>query len=68
MARHAVGIVRLTRDLVQADVEAGRLARLLPEYECVYPSGEKPGVYVLYPNRRVLHRTRLLIDFLKQNL
>jgi hypothetical protein len=41
----------------------GRLVRVLPGYKCVYPDGELPGLWVLYPNRRVLHRTRLLIDF-----
>ena len=41
---------------------------VLPGYKCVYPDGELPGLWVLYPNRRVLHRTRLLIDFLTTNL
>ncbi|HTE81948.1 MAG TPA: hypothetical protein VK634_14780 [Reyranella sp.] len=30
--------------------------------QCVYPAGELPGIWILYPNRRLLRRTRLFVD------
>jgi hypothetical protein len=50
------------------EIAAGRLVHVLPGYKCVYPDGELPGLWVLNPNRGVLHRTRLLIDFPTRNL
>ena len=35
---------------------------MLPEFQCVHPAGELPGIWVLYPNRRPLRRTRLFVD------
>lgn len=67
-ARHGLGIARLGRNIVRADVEAGHLVQLLPDYACVYPSGELPNVWILYPNRRLLYRTRVLVDFLSEKL
>jgi DNA-binding transcriptional LysR family regulator len=67
-AKESTGIVRLAHTLVKEDIAAGRLVRLLPEYKCVHPGGDRPGLWVLYPSRRVLHRTRLLIDHLIRNL
>ena len=67
-ARHGLGIARLGRNTVRADIEAGRLVQLLPDYACVYPSGELPNVWILYPNRRLLYRTRVLVDFLSEKL
>lgn len=67
-ARHGLGIARLGRNTVRADIESGRLVQLLPDYACVYPSGELPNVWILYPNRKLLYRTRVLVDFLSEKL
>lgn len=67
-ARHGLGIARLGRNIVRADLEAGRLVQILPDFACVYPSGELPSVWILYPNRRLLYRTRVLVDFLAEKL
>ena len=67
-ARHGLGIARLGRNIVRTDLEAGRLVQILPDYACVYPSGELPSVWILYPNRRLLYRTRVLVDFLSAKL
>ncbi len=67
-ARHGLGIARLGRNTVRADIESGRLIQLLPDYACVYPSGELPNVWILYPNRKLLYRTRVLVDFLSEKL
>lgn len=68
LARRGLGIARLGRNIVWADIEAGRLVRVLPDYACVYPSGELPSLWILYPNRRLLYRTRVLVDFLAEKL
>jgi DNA-binding transcriptional LysR family regulator len=54
LARRSLGIARVAHNLVKKDLASGRLVRVLPGYKCVYPDGELPGLWVLYPNRRVL--------------
>lgn len=66
--RHGLGIARLGRNTVRNDLKTGRLVQVLPEYACVYPSGELPNVWILYPNRKLLYRTRVLVDFLVEKL
>ena len=68
LARQSLGILRVSENLVLEDIRAGRLVQVLPGYRCVYPNGELPGLWLLYPSRRVPHRTRLLIDFLVESL
>ena len=68
MTRHSLGIARLSHTLVRADIESGRLVQLLQDYPCIHPHGEQPGLWILYPSRKVLHRTRLLIDHLMHYL
>lgn len=67
-ARYGLGIARLGRNTVKNDLDSGRLVQILPDYACVYPSGELPNVWILYPNRKVLYRTRVLVDFLSEKL
>ena len=67
-ARYGLGIARLGRNTVQKDLESGHLIQILPDFACVYPSGELPNVWILYPNRKMLYRTRVLVDFLSQKL
>lgn len=68
LARQSLGILRVGENLVLEDIRAGRLVQVLPGYRCVYPNGELPGLWLLYPSRRMPHRTRLLIDFLVESL
>jgi len=68
LARHAHGIARLAAPVVKKDIEDGRLIQILTQYACVYPNGELPGLWILYPSRQILRRTRLLIDFLNEHL
>lgn len=67
-ARSSMGIARLARNLAESDLKSGRLVQVLSGYRSVYSTGEVPGLWVLYPHRRLLHRTRLLVDFLTQEL
>ena len=68
LARAGLGIARLGVDVLKEDLAAGRLVEVMPEYKSVYSTGELPGLWVVYPNRRVLYRTRVLIDFLSKEL
>jgi len=68
LAREGLGIVRMGHDVVANDLAAGTLLEIMPDYESVYSTGELPGLWLIYPNRRVLYRTRVLIDFLSAEL
>ena len=60
-ARRGMGIVRLSQTAVRDDLAAGRLVRVLPEFANVYPDGELPGMWILYPEGRQMQRTRLFV-------
>lgn len=68
LARRDLGIVRMGYDVVSDDLAAGTLVEVITDYKSVYSTGEVPGLWLIYPNRRVLYRTRLLIDFLSREL
>lgn len=68
LVRLGLGVARLGDNLVKSDLANGNLVELLPTYRCVYSTGELPGIWIIYPNRRVLYRTRVLIDFLAEQL
>jgi len=63
LALQGMGIVALTQELVSDDVKAGRLVRLLPEWQ----PPDIP-VYALTETRLVPAKVRVFIDFLIQNL
>lgn len=59
-----LGVARLSLYLVHADLEAGRLVRLLPAY-----THEKADILAVYPHRRNLSpKVRAFVDFLVENL
>ena len=68
LARRGMGIARISFNVVKEDLATGKLVELLPKFESVYSNGELPGLWILYPNRKVLYRTRVLIDYLSQAL
>jgi DNA-binding transcriptional LysR family regulator len=68
LARAGLGVARLGHDVLKDDLDSGRLVEVLPDYKSVYSTGEYPGLWIVYPNRRVLYRTRVLIDFLVKEL
>lgn len=64
LVREGLGISALTDYMARADVEQGRLVRLLPGW--TLPSG---GIHAVYPSsRHVPAKVRALIDFLRQGL
>jgi len=68
LARAGLGIARLGLDVLKDDLDAGSLVEVMADYKSVYSTGELPGLWIVYPNRRVLYRTRVLIDFLSKEL
>ncbi len=68
LARQSLGILRVSENLVLEDIRAGRLVHVLPAFKCVYPNGELPGLWILYPSRRLPYRTRLFVDFMIKSL
>jgi DNA-binding transcriptional LysR family regulator len=57
-----LGIAMLPTYLVSADIEQGRLVRVLPEWKC----RQKPA-YLIYPQMKHLpRRTRVFIDYLRE--
>ena len=69
-ALNGMGIARVSAVSVRKELESGRLVQILPEFENVYADGESPAIWVLYPNRHMLQRTRVFVDeltsFLRQ--
>jgi len=61
-ARSGLGIARISRKPVQNDLRSGRLTRVLADYECVHQNGDLPAVWIIYPDRKLLRRTRVFVD------
>ncbi|MBS0976166.1 LysR substrate-binding domain-containing protein, partial [Serratia rubidaea] len=63
-ARSGAGVALLPAWLVQEDIAAGALTRLLPDHR--FPT---QGIYALYPNtRHVSEKVRTFIDFLQSRI
>ena len=63
-----IGVALLPDWLVQADLQAGTLRRLLPEY-MANPGDMKVGIYAVYPaNRRGSSKIKAFADLLEQGL
>jgi DNA-binding transcriptional LysR family regulator len=59
-----VGIAALSQGMVRADVEAGRLVRLLPDWEL-----DPVEIYAYYPSRlSASPKVRVLLEFLKERV
>jgi DNA-binding transcriptional LysR family regulator len=63
MVREGLGVARLAENIVKDDIAQGALLALLPQYRCTYSDGSLPGLWITYPNRQMLKRTRLFVDF-----
>ncbi len=61
-ALQGLGVVRVSISGVREALASGALVQVLPEYQSVYPDGGLPALWVLYPNRQPLRRTRLFVD------
>ena len=68
LARSGMGIIRTSRGSVQSDLESGALVEILSEFRCVHPDGSVPGTWILYPDGRMVQRTKTFIAELSEYL
>lgn len=68
MAVAGVGIARLTRRIATADLKAGRLIPILPDFRCVGGEGEPSAIWVIRPDRYFAQRTRVFLDMVIAHL
>lgn len=69
LVRKGLGIARFGRLIVEDDLQRGTLRQIMPGYVPAYPDGgESAGIWVLYPSRHLVLRTRLFVDFLIKSL
>lgn len=69
LVRGGAGIGRLGRVLVDEDLSGGRLRQLLPRFTTAYaPGGDLASLWVFYPSRHLVLRTRVFVEFLIQAL
>jgi len=68
LALKGVGIARLAEELISEAFAAGTLIEVLPDCKCVYADGALPAMWMVFADRRILRRTRLLADFIVKEL
>ncbi len=68
LAFKGVGIARLAEELIKEAISVGTLVEVLPDYKCVYADGALPAMWMVFADRRILRRTRLLADFIVEEL
>lgn len=67
-AKASMGIIRVSRGSVREELASGQLVEVLPEYRCVHPDGSMPAIWILYPDGRVLQRTKVFVSELSRYL
>ena len=68
LALAGLGIIRISGNTVRSHLSSGALVQLLKRQQCVSPNGELPGLWILYPSRKLLYRTRIFLDALSRYL
>lgn len=68
LAVAGMGVARLAEDAAAIHVERGELVEVLPDHRCVYADGGTPAMWIIFADRRILHRTRLVADFLAKEI
>lgn len=68
MALKGIGIIRISRNVVRAQLADGSLVHLMPEWRCVQPGGELPSMWVIYPNRQLPYRVRAFVGAIQSYL
>ena len=64
LALAGLGIIRISQNAVHSHLRSGKLVQLLTRHQCVYPTGELPGLWIIYPSRKLLNRTRVFVNAL----
>ena len=62
--RESVDLYRFTSQLMRSLDEDGRKRIVKMMWQMVYADGALPGMWIVFADRRVLRRTRLLADFI----
>lgn len=62
------GIVKLARRTVKLGLFSNEIVEVLPDHEAMLPDGERYCLWLLFPDRKVLSRTRLFADSLSAHL
>lgn len=68
LVQQGLGIGRLAESLTNRLFASGELIELLPDHQCVYADGGLPAMWLVFADRKILRRTRLLADFLTAEL
>lgn len=68
LALEHVGVTRLPTATIRSSVANGKLVRLLPEFRCMEPSGDRPSIWLVSAGRLLPYSVRLLVDHLKAQL
>lgn len=68
LALKGLGIARLAEQLNSEAFAAGTLVEVLPDWKCVYADGALPAMWMVFADRRILRRTRLLADFIVKEM
>jgi LysR family transcriptional activator of dmlA len=64
LALRGLGVVRISENMIGAELTQGRLVRLLQDYRCVDPAGDDYAVRLVYPDRHLPFRVRLFAEHL----
>jgi len=68
LALRGVGIARLSGRLCADDLASGALVSLLPDHAQTLANGELPSVWMIFPDRHLLQRVRLVADAITQRM
>jgi LysR family transcriptional regulator, transcriptional activator for dmlA len=61
-ARQGMGLIRASQGSVREHLDSGELVQVLSAYQCVNADGSVPATWILYPDGRMMAKTRLFID------
>lgn len=64
LALRGMGVIRISENMIGAELTQGRLVRLLQRYRCVDPAGDDYAVRLVYPDRHLPFRVRLFAEHL----
>jgi DNA-binding transcriptional LysR family regulator len=64
LALKGTGVIRISENMISAELAHGRLVRLLPRFRCVDPGGDDYAVRLVYPDRHLPFRVQLFAQHL----
>lgn len=64
LALKGTGILQIAELLVADELANGGLQLVLPDHACVEADGTEPAMWLVYPDRNLTSRSRLVLDFL----